>query len=94
MLDQSLAPSEEPDDIASYDMRLEMGSVYAQHGLGFYMDSCLVHENRAGLAKAMLAFSSNTSAIGRLLTSCIATEAILHGDLARNNLSSSLAQIK
>jgi hypothetical protein len=94
MLDPSLAPREEPDDISSYDIRLEMGSVYAQHGLDFYMDSCVVIENRADLAKAMLASSSNGVAIGKLLASSIASEAILHGGLARKNLSSSLTQIK
>ncbi|XP_078164596.1 uncharacterized protein LOC144559447 isoform X1 [Carex rostrata] len=92
MLDQSLAPSDEPDDFSSYDMQLEMGSVYAQHGLGFYMGSCVVCENRAGLAQAMLASSSNSAAIGRLLTSCFSSEEILHGGLAPNKLSS-LAQI-
>ncbi|KAF3336120.1 hypothetical protein FCM35_KLT20627 [Carex littledalei] len=93
MLDQSLAPSDEPDDLSSYDMQLEMGSIYAQHGLGFYMGSCVVCENRAGLAQVMLASSSNSAAIGRLLTSSFSSEEILHGGLAPNKLSSSLAQI-
>ncbi|KAJ4767365.1 Replication factor C large subunit [Rhynchospora pubera] len=92
MLDRSLELSEEPDALSSYDVLLEIGSVYARHGLGIYMGSWVDSEKRADLAHVMLASSSNSDAIGRLLTSNTASLENLQGHLASNKLSSSHAK--
>ncbi|KAJ4820080.1 Replication factor C large subunit [Rhynchospora pubera] len=92
MLDRSLELSEEPDALSSYDVLLEIGSVYARHGLGIYMGSWVDSEKRADLGHVMLASSSNSDAIGRLLTSNTASLENLQRHLASNKLSSSHAK--
>ncbi|KAJ6798913.1 Uncharacterized protein M6B38_212620 [Iris pallida] len=74
MLDPSITHCVEPDDFSWYEEQYEIGSTYAQHGLCFYSVKCaaigssLGHENTVDLAQEMLSSSTNTMALGKLLS--------------------------
>ncbi|XP_077250105.1 P-loop containing nucleoside triphosphate hydrolases superfamily protein isoform X2 [Tasmannia lanceolata] len=72
-LEPSMVPYVEPDATCWYDEQLEMTSTFAQHGLCFYtkktatMGLNLGCENKVDLAQEMLACSTNTTALGKLV---------------------------
>lgn len=72
-LEPTSAPCVEPDSFSWYDEQVEMGSTFAQHGLCFYavkfdaVGSCLGCNDTSDLAQEMLASSTGSTALGKLL---------------------------
>lgn len=64
----------EPDSFSWYDEQVEMGSTFAQHGLCFYTmkfaaaGSCLGCKNTSDLAQEILAASTGSTSLGKLLS--------------------------
>ncbi|KAI0498817.1 hypothetical protein KFK09_019712 [Dendrobium nobile] len=64
----------EPDSFSWYDEQVEMGSTFAQHGLCFYAmkfaaaGSCLGCKNTSDLAQEILAASTGSTSLGKLLS--------------------------
>ncbi|XP_058089608.1 uncharacterized protein LOC131236455 isoform X2 [Magnolia sinica] len=73
-LDPMMVPCVEPAAMCWYDEQLKMTSTFAQHGLCLYakkiaaVGSNFGYKNRADLAQEMLACSTNTMALGKLVT--------------------------
>ena len=79
-----MAPSVEPDICSCYEDQMEIGSTYAQHGLCFYtsrfaeVGTNLGRGSTMDLALEMLASSTNTMALGKLLSKGKTTSQNLH----------------
>lgn len=73
-LEQSLLPCHEPESIGWYDDQVEMCSTFAQHGFCFFAKNTSFMEPSFGcqvkvdIAREMLACSTSTMAIGKLIT--------------------------
>ncbi|XP_042517517.1 uncharacterized protein LOC122091570 [Macadamia integrifolia] len=73
-LEASMVPCVEPDSFCWYHDQVEMASITAQHGLGFYEKESaakalnLGSRNRVDLAWEMLTSTTNTTAMGKLIT--------------------------
>ncbi|XP_020257075.1 uncharacterized protein LOC109833706 isoform X2 [Asparagus officinalis] len=74
IVEPTMWPCAEPDICSCYEDQMEMGSIYAQHGLCLYAKKFaelgfnLGHAITMDLAEEMLASSMNTVALGKLLS--------------------------
>lgn len=73
-LEQSLLPCHEPESRGWYDDQLEMCSTFAQHGFCFhakkasFMEPSFGCQLKVDIAHEMLACSTSTMAMGKLIT--------------------------